>query len=1009
MKFRVRFKVSIISAILLIIFSLMVASITSVWVISSHTAKSNAEHIFGNAFRSAEEQLNHFVDELGILASLGTTQASMSEVSGSGLKALPLSFMITALDKSPWLYSLYYGFENGDFLQVITANNDRRVLEPHKAPKASHWIVRAITNDEAGEKTSTPGAVAQNRVQIWTFLNRDREIIETRSEANPQYDPRARPWYKNSIGASEPKLSAPYIFNSLKQPGLTVSKRLENRGAVFGVDVTLTRLSTITSNIEISEHGGLILIDDGDRVLSMSDTLGKATPLASVPSLDILAAKAVQKLQRDGQVEGIQSLTLNGVKYLAQYTNWEKAGHQFGIFAVAPLDDFIGLFHAMQEQILLLTLASLIIFVPGALIFSSRMSSQITSLAAEARRVQGMDFSETRILPSRIVEFFDLSQSFSLMKADIASRTKALETSEDKLGRLVTLGVAMSGEKDSDKLMEMILLGAKELSNADGGTLYILNDDQKLDFQMLHNDTLGLAFGGLSGEEIDFSSVPLFDDDGAPNRRNVVSFCVHEGETINISDAYDHSEFDFSGTKIFDQDHGYHSKSFLTVPLKPRGGEIIGVLQLINARGADSDAPTPFSAEIQSFVEALSAQAATALYNRNLLQAQQDLMDGMIHVIGGAIDAKSPYTGRHCERVPKLAMMLAEEASQSDIGVFSEFRFETEEEWREFHIGAWLHDCGKVITPEYVVDKATKLETIYNRIHEIRTRFEILLRDADIERLNKVLSGADADDAQKVYDARKSELVEDFAFVANSNIGAEFMVKEDIERLTGIAENTWLRHFDDRLGLAHDELGRYAEEAVSLPVAEKLLDDKPHHLLEREEGIHQMYEEFRFKVNIPEHLHNFGELTNLSIERGTLSEEERFIVNQHIMQTIAMLERLPFPKHLQRVPEYAGTHHEALNGTGYPRQLKKDDLSVPARIMAVADIFEALTASDRPYKKPKTLSESVRILSFFKKDGHIDSDVFDLFLSSGIYQRYADDFLNPSQIDEVDISAYVDA
>ncbi|MFT6580415.1 MAG: hypothetical protein ACJAU6_000844 [Alphaproteobacteria bacterium] len=577
----------------------------------------------------------------------------MSTVIGNGLKALPLSFMITALDQSPSLYSLYYGFENGDFLQAITANRDQRILGPHKAPKETHWIVRTITNEARGENTNSTSASALNRVQTWTFLNRDREVIGTRSEANPKYDPRMRPWYKSSILASDPQLSAPYIFNSLKQPGLTVSKRLENRRAVFGVDVTLTNLSAIASNIEISKHGGLILIDDANRILSISDSLGKTSPLASVNSLDIMAAKAVRQLQRDGGVKGSQSLTMNGVKYLAQYTNWEKAGRQFGIFAVAPLDDFIGLFHAVQEQILLLTLGSLIIFVPGAWVFSPRMSRQITNLAAEARRVQAMDFSEIQVWPSRIAEFFDLSQSFAMMKVDIAARTKALETSEDKLGRIVTLGVAMSGEQDSDKLMDMILLGAKELSNADGGTLYILNDDQKLDFQMLHNDTLGLAFGGLSGEEINFTSVPLFDEDGAANRRNVVSFCVHEGETINISDAYDHSEFDFSGTKAFDQEHGYHSKSFLTVPLKPRGGEIIGVLQLINARGADSDGPTPFSAEIQSFVEALSAQAATSLYNRNLLQAQQDLMDGMIHVIGGAFRCEKPVYGSPLRTCPK--------------------------------------------------------------------------------------------------------------------------------------------------------------------------------------------------------------------------------------------------------------------------------------------------------------------------------------------------------------------
>jgi hypothetical protein len=354
--------------------------------------------------------------------------------------------------------------------------------------------------------------------------------------------------------------------------------------------------------------------------------------------------------------------------------------------------------------------------------------------------------------------------------------------------------------------------------------------------------------------------------------------------------------------------------------------------------------------------------------------------------------------------VPELAKLLAEAACAKKDGPFGDFDL-SEEEWYEFHIASWLHDCGKVTTPEYIVDKATKLETIYNRIHEIRTRFEVLIRDARIEALERRLAGADEAAAEADYEAAVAALAEEYAFVAECNIGGEFLDEDKKERLREIGARRWLRHLDDRLGLSHEELLRKdGAPAAALPVEERLLEDRYDHVVPRGADEHPFGDNrYGFDMNVPAHRFNYGELHNLCIERGTLTDEDRFWINNHIVQTIAMLEQLPFPKYLARVPEYAGAHHETMIGTGYPKRLKREDMSVPARIMAIADVFEALTASDRPYKKAKTLSEAIRIMGFMNKDQHIDPDLFELFLKSGVYQTYAEAFLDPAQIDAVDV------
>ncbi len=390
----------------------------------------------------------------------------------------------------------------------------------------------------------------------------------------------------------------------------------------------------------------------------------------------------------------------------------------------------------------------------------------------------------------------------------------------------------------------------------------------------------------------------------------------------------------------------------LTFPLKNHEQEIIGVLQLINARDVNSGEVVAFNAIEQQLAESLASQAAVALTQRRLISELQILFESFIRMIASAIDDKSPYTGGHCRRIPVLTMMLAEATHSADRGPLKNFHI-TDKDRYELETAAWLHDCGKVVTPEYVMDKATKLETIHDRIHELGIRFEVLRRDSEIEFLQACLQsdgsqqGRDALTTQ--YQQSCQQLKDDFEFLRKANIGSEFMSDDDVARVQQLALLEWT-----------DTDG------------------------------------------VPRPLMTEDEVMNLSVRRGTLNPTERDVINNHIVATIKMLESLPFPKNLQNVPEYAGGHHEKMDGTGYPRGLKRDQMSVPARIMAIADIFEALTATDRPYKKGKKLSECLKIMGRMKKEDHIDPDIFDIFIKNRVYLDYAEEFLDPEQIDEID-------
>ncbi len=571
-----------------------------------------------------------------------------------------------------------------------------------------------------------------------------------------------------------------------------------------------------------------------------------------------------------------------------------------------------------------------------------------------------------------------------------------LSTRSSRLNGLIETCILMSMSRDRAALLQQLLGECRRLLHCDGATMYMVTDQQTLRFELR-----------TRSDPLPSMQIPLYDPvTGRPNENYVSVYTAIHNRSVRIDDVYAETRFDLSGTRAFDVGSGYRTVSMLTVPIAPRGGAPVGVLQFMNALDPVSGAIVPFEPDAVTLVEALAAQTAVALDNLELVESQKQLMESLIRVLANAIDAKSPYTGRHCERVPELAMQLAQAACQATDGPLKDFGFRSDEEWQEFRIGAWLHDCGKVTTPEYVIDKATKLETIHNRIHEVRMRFEVIRRDLEIARLQARLDGAWDDAREQAHQAALAQLEDDYAFVARSNVGGEAMEDADIARLAHIGERRWMRFFDDRLGLSSAELARRGgEPAQSLPCSEALLSDRPHEVIARLDE-DRPDPSFGFRMDVPEHLYNRGELYNLSVRRGTLTREERYKINEHMVHTVTMLEQMPFPKHLRRVPEYAGTHHERMDGKGYPRRLAADDLSVPSRIMAVADIFEALTASDRPYKTPKKLSEALKVLQGMA-GAHIDADIYNLFLRSGVYLDFARKHLDAAQIDVIDPTPFI--
>ncbi len=522
----------------------------------------------------------------------------------------------------------------------------------------------------------------------------------------------------------------------------------------------------------------------------------------------------------------------------------------------------------------------------------------------------------------------------------------------ERIEQLNTIGIALSAEHHTPRLLEMILLGAKEITQADGGSIYRVSKVKKeVQLEIMRTDSLDFAMGGTTGIPVSQKPIPLFLEEGRPNDRFVVTTAVLQKKTIAIADTYTTKAFDFSGTREFDIKNSYRSCSFLTIPMRNHEDDVIGVLQLINAKDGETGEVIAFTDADQHLAQSLASQAAMALTNQRLIDEQKKLFNAFIKLIASAIDEKSPYTGAHCERVPILTKMLAEAADRAQEGVFKDFSL-TEAHYYELDVASWLHDCGKITTPEYVMDKATKLETIVDRIDTVCERIEILKRDAKVVMQRQIIESQQQGDKSNVqiyeaqYKKRLMQLSGDQVFLRKCNSGGEFMRPEDQARVQHIGAYTWVdEQGDERQLLSGDEI------------------------------------------------------ENLCISKGTLNERERKVINNHVSATIKMLDSLPFPKALKNVPQYAGSHHECPNGSGYPNKLSGDAFAIPGRIMAIADIFEALTDTSRPYKKGMPLSKELAILEQMKNDNKIDADLLGLFVSEKIYLDYATCYLSAEQID----------
>lgn len=520
---------------------------------------------------------------------------------------------------------------------------------------------------------------------------------------------------------------------------------------------------------------------------------------------------------------------------------------------------------------------------------------------------------------------------------------------ESVISQIISIGTALSAEKNIDALLEMIIIHTKQLTNADGGTLYLYNSKTKqLEFKVIQNDSLKIQMGGTAGN-IEWEPLELYDAQGEKNHHMVAAMCALEDVTVNIPDVYKSTGYDFSGTIEFDKKTGYRSKSMLVLPLKDHEENLIAVLQLINKQDAQGGIIS-FDRNDEEMALSLGSQAAVALTKQHLINDLELLLESFLKTINVAIEEKSPYTAGHIDRMVSLSMMIAR-AISDDENHFKEIRYD-EEKLKEIKFSALMHDIGKITTPEHIIDKSMKLETIYDRIETVKLKFEILKRDAYTRYLIKKSAHTDPEflrTLEKEFHQSVEQLDEEYRFLADANAGSEFFSNESVARVHAIAQRKIL--FDG--------------------VEEPLLSD--------------------------------DEVDNLCVQKGTLTSAQRDIINNHAMVSLRMLNQLPFPHKLERVAEVASGHHEKINGKGYPLGLKGDELSFEARILAIADIFEALSASDRPYKKAKKLSEVMKILYFMAKDGDIDIDIVRFFYESGLYLRYAKETLKEEYIDAVNL------
>ncbi|MDP5255487.1 MULTISPECIES: HD domain-containing phosphohydrolase [unclassified Vibrio] len=1028
----------------------IIISLSLQYYFGQENAKQSAITLFNNSAQSANDWLDDFdhrnrtlVDLIAQFPEVRRIHLDSHDDDNRNDEHEVSQLLAKMMEKNAHIYSLYVGYGNGDLFQMVNLEHDPTLRTRYQVSEKTRWLVVCIFEHHG------------QRIRENAFLDADFNLL-SHDEQPSSYRATLRPWYQGAYKTDQIIKTKPYLFYDLQLNGMTYAKRIEGSRNVVGMDISISALSGyLDKHNQFNNEVALIFNQQGQI---SANSLKRTKRQSTYPTQPLtLSAEQVQDIEAlgtinvsnhldwqplDYQVSGLPNgyavdmfkrlaskLTLpikfnNGHDSKAKRwierssgidvsTQVSQVGNRWQSKPYVWLD--VGVYRKGRQQY-------------------QTLSSLNGQKIAVANVLRSTEWARQQWPNSDIVEVSSGQDAYrvlekgqadvvidivAVMEHQIHSRSQASVYRQTQLTALPKVGLSFYVQRNKQALIPYLNLAIDALSQREKEAMAErwLNWQepnstikQRIMAGHLPFDSLLERAKSLKAHQYTLYQVNerdgtysiYIENQGRTSEQEYLAFIVPSDDLFadEMEKVYTSLAITFAVLLVLIPMVSYSTR-YIARPVKALAK------QSRNIQMRKFDQVRPVNTRISEIRELSESTLEMCAAIQEHESNQQALLDSFIKLIAQAIDEKSPYTGGHCKRVPILAMMLAEKASDDHYPAFETFSFEDEKVKREFEIAAWLHDCGKVTTPEHIVDKGTKLEAITNRIHLVRMRFEVMLRDAKLSYYQALDQGVDSEVAKVNLARREQKLQEDFAFIAQCNIGSEGMSGEDIQRLNMIGQQTWVRYFDDRLGLSPLEVQRLASfPQATLPCVEPLLADKPEHLFTWSTHPSERVDK-EIKMPIPEYQANLGELYNLCIERGTLTEEDRYRINEHIVSTINMLEALPLPAELQRVPEIAGGHHETLIGTGYPKQLTKESLSIETRILAVADVFEALTAADRPYKKAKTLSEAVQILSFMVKSKQLDEDVFSLMLREDIHLAYAKRFLSPEQIDDVDKWLYL--
>lgn len=938
--------------------------------------------LFAQMTRQTRANIDDAFADLDLMTEIFATAPQLQEQSLNKESALLNQFRALMISK-PFTSAIYVGYDDGSFflLRQLTSPIARQNLS---APADARYFMQTIRNTDSGRQT------------VFTFLDEQLKPVGSLDRPDFFYDPRNRRWYYDAFATNGSILTEPYRFFATAENGITIARRLASNRGVIAVDLSLADLSLELRRIRSTPSSEIIIADPDGAVIAASNpdaelptafqsSRSRGTPQTSstvVPTM-LTAVRAHQAGEHTTVV------TDQGRAWTMHVAPLQSGSWTFAMAVAMPQDEIMAGVRQIVTALGWISLGLIVVVIIAIRVTARAVSRPLVAIAEEAAAIQSFNFKET----------LDKGR-YSVAEIDTLSR--AIRNASMTIRRFIEIGRALSAERDPDRLMQRLLQETISISSSEDGLIFLTEDNGESFVIVQHHDSTnpGDAGGQVTPHQHGGPRCLVAHDATGPSARIVNALERRTVTHFDIADMGDDKVLALVAEELPLQ-RGQVLRCSI-IPLLNRSDEIIGGLLL--CQRVEENAPISYDS--LDLARALSGNASVAIETTLLLKSRKKLLDAVIRMIALATDAKSPYTNGHCQRVPIITHALAEAACRTKEGPYADFDL-TPDQWEAVDVAAWLHDCGKLTVAEYVVDKATKLETITDRIHEVRMRFELLKSYAQTEYWRGIAAGGNEEDLRATRDRELAALDDDFTFIATCNEGGEFMEADKIARLRLVAQRTWTRTLSDRIGISTEEKKRKERiPAPALPTTEPLLADRPDQVIEHfPNQLDAMEDKADFSMKRPINRLNLGEIYNLSIGRGTLTNEERYEINRHITRTIMMLDALPLSGALAHVPEYAGGHHEKMDGTGYPRGLARDEMSPIARMMAVADVFEALTAADRPYKKAKTLSEAIRIMGFMKKDGHLDPDLLDLFLTSGIWRDYAQTYLAPEQIDQPDIAA----